>query len=104
MSTKTNRFCASFAAAGCGRAAGWCTTPTAGGSGRCAGGGWRTAAAASSPCAGRTPGRGDVFRDPAGRPLATLRPGRDGLALAFTEAVAADPFAKMLVLAAALQG
>ena len=29
---------------------------------------------------------------------------RDGAALAFTEAAAADPFAKMLVLAAALHG
>ena len=47
--------------------------------------------------------RGDVFHDPEGRPLATLRPGRDGAALAFTEA-AADPFARMLVLAAALHG
>lgn len=49
-------------------------------------------------------GKGDVYRDPAGRPLATVRPGRDGLAVAFTEEVTADPFAKMLVLAAALQG
>jgi hypothetical protein len=49
-------------------------------------------------------GRGDVFRDPAGAPLATLRPGRDGLAVAFTEAATTDPFTRMLVLAAALQG
>ncbi len=48
--------------------------------------------------------RGDVFRDPDGRPLATLRWGREGAALAFMEAVAQDPFAKMLMLAAALHG
>lgn len=48
-------------------------------------------------------GRGDVFRDPAGSPLATARPGKDGLAVAFTEAAAADPFTKMLVLAAVLR-
>ena len=44
-----------------------------------------------------------VFRDPEGRPLASLRPEAAGLAVAFTEAVAADPFARMLVLAAALR-
>ncbi len=104
MNTKTNRFCASSAAAAS-RAGGWSTTPTAGGSARCAAGGWRTGrgrvVAVRGPDAAA---RGDVFRDPEGRPLATLRPGKDGVTLAFTEAVAADPFAKMLMLAAALHG
>ena len=48
-------------------------------------------------------GLGAVFRDPAGHALATLRPGRDGLAVCFTDA-AGDPFLRMLVLAASLQG
>jgi hypothetical protein len=48
--------------------------------------------------------RSDVFRDAEGRPLATLQSGRDGVRLSFTEAIAGDPFAKMLVLAAALRG
>lgn len=47
-------------------------------------------------------GGGDVFVDPAGRPLATLSARPGGATLAFTDAIAADPFAKMLVLAAAL--
>ena len=45
---------------------------------------------------------GDVFRDPEGRLLATLLPRQRGATLTFTDAIAADPFAKMLVLAAAL--
>ncbi|HVS39575.1 MAG TPA: hypothetical protein VMS17_28720 [Gemmataceae bacterium] len=48
--------------------------------------------------------RGDVFRDPDGRQAAILQPGKHGLALAFTDACAADPFARMLMLAAALHG
>ena len=44
-----------------------------------------------------------VFRDPDGRPLATLRAGAGGLTVAFTEGAATDPFARMLVLAAALR-
>jgi hypothetical protein len=49
-------------------------------------------------------GPGDVFHDAEGQPLAALRPGKDGLLVAFTQAIAADPFAKMLVLAAAVRG
>jgi hypothetical protein len=49
-------------------------------------------------------GTGDVFRDAEGQPLAELRPGKEGLSVGFTEAIAADPFAKMLVLAAAVRG
>jgi hypothetical protein len=47
---------------------------------------------------------GDGFLDPMGRPLASLTPSKHGATLAFAEAIAADPFAKMLVLAAALRG
>ena len=48
-------------------------------------------------------GAGAVFRDPAGLAVATLRPGRDGLAVCFAEAAATNPFTRMLVLAASLQ-
>jgi hypothetical protein len=57
--------------------------------------------AARGPDAGS---RGEVFRDPVGRVLATLRSGKDGVTLAFTEAVAAEPFTRMLLLAATLRG
>lgn len=46
--------------------------------------------------------RGEAFLDADGQALATLRPGKEGVSVTFTEAIAADPFAKMLVLAAAL--
>lgn len=49
-------------------------------------------------------GKGDVYRDSAGRSLATVRPGKEGLAVTFSEEAGADPFARMLVLAASLQG
>jgi hypothetical protein len=45
---------------------------------------------------------GAVFVDAEGRPLAALRPAAAGAELAYTDAIAADPFTKMLVLAAAL--
>ena len=79
-------------------------TPTADGSAPCAGGGWRIDAAASSPRGPDAGSRGEVFRDPVGRVLATLRSGKDGVTLAFTEAVAAEPFTRMLLLAATLRG
>jgi hypothetical protein len=46
----------------------------------------------------------DVFRDPEGRSLATLRIEGDGTLLAFAEASGDDPFTRMLMLAAAMQG
>jgi hypothetical protein len=46
---------------------------------------------------------GDAYQDADGRTLATLRRSKEGVSVAFTEAIAADPFAKMLVLAAALR-
>jgi hypothetical protein len=45
----------------------------------------------------------DVFRDPEGRSLATLRSEAEGVVIAFTEAAAEDPFTRMLILAAALR-
>ena len=47
--------------------------------------------------------KGEVFRSPEGRCLATLRSEADGVVIAFAEAAAGDPFARMLMLAAALQ-
>ena len=46
--------------------------------------------------------KGDAFTDPEGRPLATLRSEADGVVIAFTEGITGNPFARMLVLAAAL--
>jgi len=46
----------------------------------------------------------DVFRDPEGRSLATLRSNAGGLVIDFTEETADAPFTRMLVLAAALHG
>ena len=71
------------------------------GRGGCAAGGWRTGAAASSPCGRPAPNGRRVPRP--GRPAAgDAAAGAGRAACAFTEA-AADPFAKMLVLAAALR-
>jgi len=46
----------------------------------------------------------EVFRDPEGRSLATLRAEAEGLVLGFTEETAEAPFTRMLMLAAALHG
>jgi hypothetical protein len=45
---------------------------------------------------------GRAFRDAGGRLLARVARRPDGVEVGFTEAVAADPFAKMMLLAAAL--
>lgn len=42
----------------------------------------------------------DAFLDAEGRSLATLRPGDEGIVIAFAEATAEDPFTCMLMLAA----
>lgn len=47
-------------------------------------------------------GAGEVFLDADGRTLAALRQEKEGVSVAFAEAITGDPFAKMLVLAAAL--
>lgn len=61
--------------------------------------GWgRCVAAAEDGPDGRT------FRDGDGRPLARLTRRADGVAVDFDEAVASEPFAKMVLLAAALGG
>jgi hypothetical protein len=48
--------------------------------------------------------KGETFRDPQGRSLATLRSEAGGLVIDFAEETADAPFTRMLVLAAALQG
>lgn len=48
--------------------------------------------------------KGELFRDPQGRPLATVRSGAEGAVIHFAEETADAPFTRMLVLAAALDG
>jgi hypothetical protein len=47
-------------------------------------------------------GDGEVFLDADGRTLAALHRAKEGVMVAYSETIAVDPFAKMLVLAAAL--